>query len=244
MGSGDIDATGNSLNNTLIGNSGANILDGGAGNDSMTGGKGDDTYVVDSATDVVIESIAAGGGIDTVQSAVTFTLATRVNVEDLDLKGGGAINGTGNALANHITGNDAKNTIDGGGGNDTLIGAGGNDTILGNIGNDTITGGLGADRLTGGAGRDTFDFDLVAEAGDTITDFAKGAAGDVLDLRDILADAGYAGSDPFGDGILSFTPSGANTLISIDPVGPASATLVATLLNASLTEADTSNYLV
>ncbi len=92
----------------------------------------------------------------------------------------GKINGTGNALANHITGNDADNTLIGGAGNDTLV------------------GGIGADRLTGGTGRDMFDFDLLAEAGDTITDFAKGAAGDVLDLRDILDDAGYAGTDHSG----------------------------------------------
>ena len=71
LGSTDIDATGNTLNNTLLGNAGANILDGGAGNDAMTGGKGDDTYIVDAAGDTVIE--AAGGGIDTVESSVTFS---------------------------------------------------------------------------------------------------------------------------------------------------------------------------
>ncbi len=71
LGSADIDATGNTLNNTLLGNAGANILDGDAGNDAMTGGKGDDTYIVDAAGDTVIE--AAGGGIDTVESSVTFS---------------------------------------------------------------------------------------------------------------------------------------------------------------------------
>ena len=65
----------------------------------MTGGKGDDTYIVDAAGDTVIE--AAGGGIDTVESSVTFSLASRVNVENLELTGVGKINGTGNALANH-----------------------------------------------------------------------------------------------------------------------------------------------
>jgi Ca2+-binding RTX toxin-like protein len=246
MGSGGIDATGNGLNNVLIGNGGNNVLDGGGGNDSMTGGKGDDTYRVNSAGDVVSETIAAGGGVDTVESTVTFTLATRVNVENLALIGGGTINGTGNGLANHITGNDAKNTIDGGAGNDVIEGGAGNDILLGNTGNDTIAGGIGADRLTGGAGKDTFDFDLLAEAGDTITDFAKGAAGDVLDLRDILDDAGYAGSDPFADNVLSFLPNGKDTLISIDAdgLGAGPATIVATLQNVILTAADTGNYLV
>ena len=132
LGSADIDATGNTLNNTLLGNAGANILDGGAGNDAMTGGKGDDTYIVDAAGDTVIE--AAGGGIDTVESSVTFSLASRVNVENLELTGVGKINGTGNALANVITGNDADNTL------------------MGAAGNDTLVGGKGADRLTGGTG--------------------------------------------------------------------------------------------
>ena len=226
LGSADIDATGNTLNNALIGNAGANILNGGAGNDAMTGGKGDDTYIVDAAGDTVIE--AAGGGTDTVESSVTFSLATRVNVENLELTGVGKINGTGNALANSITGNDADNKLIGGAGNDTLV------------------GGKGADHLTGGTGRDTYDFDLLADAGDTISGFAKGTAGDVLDLRDILDNAGYGGSDPFGDGVLSFTPSGANTLVQIDADGsdPGLPVTVATLLNVTLTAANTDNFLV
>ena len=46
-GTGNINATGNTLNNMLTGNAGNNILDGGAGNDTMAGGAGNDTYVVD-----------------------------------------------------------------------------------------------------------------------------------------------------------------------------------------------------
>ena len=226
LGSDDIDATGNTLNNSIIGNAGANILDGGSGNDAMTGGKGDDTYIVDAAGDTVIE--AAGGGIDTVESAVTFSLAARVNVENLELTGLGKINGTGNALANTITGNDVDNVI------------------MGGAGNDTLTGGKGVDRLTGSTGRDVFDYNLVAESGDTITDFAKGANGDVLDLRDILDNAGYGGADPFGDGILSFAPSGANTLVQIDADagGGNPAVTVVTLNNVALTQGDTANFLI
>ena len=47
-GTGSINATGNTLANTLTGNAGNNILDGGAGNDTMIGGAGNDTYVVDA----------------------------------------------------------------------------------------------------------------------------------------------------------------------------------------------------
>jgi Ca2+-binding RTX toxin-like protein len=245
-GAGHINGLGNELNNILIGNDGNNRLDGGAGNDTMTGGKGDDTYVVNAAGDVVNETIAAGGGTDTVESAVTFTLATRVNVENLTLTGVGNINGTGNALNNHLTGNTGNNTLDGGSGNDLLEGGLGNDALLGNIGNDTLVGGLGADKLTGGAGRDIFDCNLLAEAGDTITDFAKGATGDVLDLRDVLDSVNYAGTDPFADHYLSFTQNGANTIVSVDADGGGigAGITLATLLNVTLTQSNTDNYLV
>ena len=55
-GSAAINATGNTLANTLTGNAGNNVLNGGAGNDTMIGGAGNDTYVVDNASDVVTES--------------------------------------------------------------------------------------------------------------------------------------------------------------------------------------------
>jgi Ca2+-binding RTX toxin-like protein len=126
-------------NDTLMGGSVADTLDGGAGNDSMTGGKGDDVYIVGSIGDKVIESLtfAAGGGTDTVKSAITVSLAALANIDNLTLTGSTGqstdtdkINGTGNALANTITGNNGDNVLDGGTGVDTLIGGGGNDTFL------------------------------------------------------------------------------------------------------------------
>ena len=51
---------------------------------------------------------------------------------------GGAVNGTGNALANIINGNGAANQLFGGAGLDTLNGGAGNDVINGGSGNDTI----------------------------------------------------------------------------------------------------------
>ena len=95
--------TGNTLNNTLTGNAGNNSLDGGLGIDTLIGGLGDDTYSVDNIGDVVTEN--ANQGTDTINSSVNYTLSD--NVENMQLTGTAAINGTGNALNNSLIGNGA-----------------------------------------------------------------------------------------------------------------------------------------
>ena len=68
-------------------------------------------------------------GDDKVFSSISYTFGA--NVEDLALlDSGGAINGTGNGLANDIYGNDSDNTLDGGAGDDRMVGNGGNDTYI------------------------------------------------------------------------------------------------------------------
>jgi Ca2+-binding RTX toxin-like protein len=139
---GDNILTGNSANNILNGGSGNDTLNGGAGKDTLIGGTGNDTYIVDS-TDIITES--TGGGIDTIQSSVNYSIALLTNVENLTLTGTAAINGTGNAGNNVITGNGANNILNGGAGIDTLNGGAGKDTLIGGAGNDILIGGADDD---------------------------------------------------------------------------------------------------
>ncbi|NKC34333.1 calcium-binding protein, partial [Roseomonas sp. BU-1] len=171
-GTANLNGTGNALANSLTGNAGNNLLNGGAGADTLNGGAGADTllggagndlYIVDATTDRVFETTTAtstvdAGGIDTVQSSVSFNLDANAGVrfvEHLVLTGTANLNGTGNALANTLTGNAGRNQLNGGAGNDVL------------------NGGAGADTMLGGAGNDTFIFNAALGAGniDTIVDF-------------------------------------------------------------------------
>ncbi len=161
-GDGNDSLFGGAGNDMLNGGAGNDLLDGGSGNDAMTGGAGNDVYRVDAAGDTVVE--AAGGGIDRVESSISYGLGA--NVENLTLTGGAAINGTGNALNNVITGNNANNVLSGGAGHDALYGRGGNDVLWGGTGNDVLDGGDGDDwlygqtdhdRMFGGNGNDYLD---------------------------------------------------------------------------------------
>lgn len=137
---------------SLNGYYGNDRLDGGRGNDIMMGWQGDDTYVVDSLSDLVIEQWEDGsdtGGIDTVESFITYTLLG-LNVENLILVGTATIDGIGNDLNNVITGNARNNMLYGGLGNDTLIGG---------LGNDTLNGAEGTNILRGDAGNDLYVVD-------------------------------------------------------------------------------------
>lgn len=168
---------------SFIGNNGADVmitgdandtLNGGGGADTLTGGSGNDLYIdpilTGARADTIIE--LDGGGVDTVQSGRTISLATAAFVEKLVLTGGGNIGGAGNGLANTISGN---------GGNNKLEGFDGKDTLNGGEGDDTLVGGTGADRMVGGGSNDRYQVD---HAGDQTVEAANGGIDTVYTLID------------------------------------------------------------
>ncbi|WP_109122336.1 DUF4347 domain-containing protein, partial [Azospirillum sp. TSO22-1] len=212
-GTGADSLTGGLGNDTLAGGVGNDTLDGGSGNDSMTGGIGNDVFIVDSASDAVVENL--NEGTDTVRTSLaSYTLGN--NVETLAYTGSGSFSGVGNTLNNLIQGGAGNDTLRGGTGADTLDGGGGFDTA-------SYTTAVGINLATGvhsgeALGDQLLNIEVIATSAfnDTLTGdaggnwFQAGAGNDWLD--------GGAGSDTLdgGDGIDTASYAGAAGPVSVD----------------------------
>jgi len=149
--------------------------------------------VIDAAGDQIVNEIlwAQGGGVETVESWVSITLA--LNTEILRLQGSANLNGTGKSAA--------PDALIGNAGNNQLDGLGGSDRMNGGAGNDTLIGGNGQDWLVGEAGADVFVYRSTAESGvggaecDLINGFDRGA--DKISLSQIDANTLVAGDQAF-----------------------------------------------
>lgn len=169
-GLGNDNLFGGSGNDVLDGSAGNDYLDGGSGNDTMSGGPGNDIYLIDSASDIVLEVISGGaGGKDLIVTGVSLTAPA--NVESLQAADGTIVDLTGNALDNSLIGNEQANR---------LLGDAGRDTLVGGAGNDTLDSGSGVDKLAGGAGDDTYYVDSRSDG--------------IVELADDGADIVYASS--------------------------------------------------
>lgn len=100
------------------------IFNGTHGADLFAATAGADIFHVNNTGD----AITGGNSQDQVYSSLSdYTLAAGLG--GLVLRNG-AINGTGNALANNLQGNVGDNILDGGAGNDLILGGAGRDTFL------------------------------------------------------------------------------------------------------------------
>lgn len=145
-------------NNRLFGGGGMDTLIGFGGDDYMDGGAGQDDYVVDSLSDIVIDSGSDDPVIyrDRVKAWVDgYTL--HATIESLILVSATAISGYGNDNNNQLWGNYGNNYLYGGGGVDVIDGAEGADTMEGGTGNDVYYVDDAADVVIEAAGGGDYD---------------------------------------------------------------------------------------
>jgi Ca2+-binding RTX toxin-like protein len=232
-GDGNDELYGGDAFDHVHGGAGDDTIDGGAGADHAMGNAGDDTFIVDNSSDTVIE--ASGEGWDKVIASADYTLSA--NVEALDLVG--AVNGTGNELANKMLGSGEANSMFGLAGNDELYGGGGNDSLdggddsdfvfgdggndhvhggagvdflYGGDGNDHFIGGTGDDTMTGGADADTFVLSF-GMGNDTIDDFETGV--DIINFSGSSATGATYSENGAGHRVITLTDGSTVTLVGI-----------------------------
>lgn len=163
---------------TLLGEAGDDLLHGGAGRDWLDGGAGNDLYLIDDATDIVVER--ADGGSDTVAVGIAGGGCYLAGGIEAMLLLDGTRFGVGNALGNTMLGNAGDNLLLGALGDDDLRGEAGRDSLFGEAGADTLRGGDDADLLLGGGESDSLGGDagndtLLGEAGADRLDGGEGA---------------------------------------------------------------------
>lgn len=148
----------------------------------------EDLDITDFTNTVNIVSNSTLAVANTLTNEVQVTAGTEINVTGnagLTATGGfsGAVtvNGLNAGGVLTITGSADDDLIIGGASGDTLVGGDGDDVITGNGGNDAIRGGLGADSINGGAGRNTYTIDADVGAGDSDSNIADAAVGELLD---------------------------------------------------------------
>ena len=126
---------------SLVTRGGNDTLVGGLAKDILVGGLGNDTYVL-GAEATGVNVVSDIGGIDTITSTITRSLANYPTIDNLTLLGL-AVFATGNNLVNVITGNAAANVLDGGKLGDIMRGHTGNNSDIVDNALDTVdeTGG-------------------------------------------------------------------------------------------------------
>ena len=239
-GGDDVDfVIGEAGNDLMFGEGATDYMDGRDGADTLYGGESGDVLFGDglhngNASLVGADVLYGGAGNDTMMGE-DGTLGT---------------NGGNDTLL----GEDGDDQLAGGGGNDWLFGQNGNDIIDGHHGSDTVVGGAGADIIAGSAfnggttGGDTIVYQFLSDGGDLIFGFDTNPATgrDLLDLRLLFDNLGYAGTTPRQSGLLYVFQNGADTTVYVDGDGAGSAyglTLLATLYGVDATQVTDTSFL-
>lgn len=228
-GNDTVTNSGKIIGDVLLGNGDDRFIAkaGGTVDGTVNGGAGDDRYrIVDNTL-----TLADDSGVDTVLSTVSHKLGA--DFENLKLKGGRDLNGTGNAENNVITGNEGDNTVKARAGDDTVEGRKGADRLYGGDGDDTLDGGRGRDVLRGGDGNDTFVFST-GTGRDRIADFDALSGDEDVDLSGLDSITGFSDLRKF-----HMTQVGADVVIN---AGNASGDVL-TLVGVDIGDLDASDFL-
>jgi Ca2+-binding RTX toxin-like protein len=204
-GDGDDILFGGRGDDTEYGGAGVDRLEGGLGDDVLNGDAGIDLLIGDAGTDELYggtenDVLRGGAGDDLLDGGdgndtADYTGAKAGVTAALD----GVLGGVGDALDDvfvsieNLGGSNFGDTLRGNGVANTIQGRGGADILLGMAGNDRLIGGAGVDTLTGGTNADRFEFALLTDIGDIITDFTA--------VDDTIVATGSA----FGGGLVAGT---------------------------------------
>jgi Ca2+-binding RTX toxin-like protein len=272
--SGNDTLAGGLVDDTISGEGGNDYLTGGAGDDRLSGGTGDDSLKGEQGNDLLAggdgnDSLSGDAGNDQLDGGAGNDMLYDDYGDNFLLGGEGndqlQSNSTG---ANLLSGGAGDDVINAGRGNDTLEGGAGNDKLTVNNfsydagsantvtvdcgdGDDILTFSILSERQTVvraavGAGVDTLVLTGVsAQSSYTVTDFAAGAAGDRIDLLQMLG-TGYDGPNPFGaGGQFRLVQRGADTVLQFDTdgsTGPKQYQDVVALLGVAMDSLTAANF--
>jgi subtilisin-like proprotein convertase family protein len=167
-----------------------------------------DEFATASGADRAILNDASG--------TATINTAAVTSGSYLDLHSGALDTIAGRTL--QIGANTLIKNVWAGDGNDTIIANDFGDTIQAGRGNNTIVAGTGADTFYGApsGSTDIFNFNFLKTAPDTIQNWVSGS--DIIDMHQLFASIGYAGTDPVADGWLSLiSDAKGGTNLVVDP---------------------------
>ena len=202
-GSGNINGTGNALNNVITGNGGNNVLAGLGGADRLDGGVGTDTASYAASAAGVTVSLITGTGTggdaegDLLSGIENLTGSSKNDVLEGDLGNNVLNGGSGTDMVSYahatsgVTVSLAVTTVQNtlGAGMDQLVsienltgsihgdrltGSSGNNLLIGGEGDDLLDGGSGNDTMVGGKGSDTY---VVGSTSDIVDETSAGADG-------------------------------------------------------------------